>query len=60
VQTARAASPAFGIKPVYRPRNQDPLRRLLRRRFPAFQTINIAYQSIIIVWSDLHIAGVKA
>jgi hypothetical protein len=39
VQTASAASPAFCIKPVYRPRGQNPLCRLFRQRFPAFKEI---------------------
>lgn len=39
VQTTSTAASAQGIKPVYRPRYPDPLRRLFRQRFTAFQEI---------------------
>jgi hypothetical protein len=39
VQTTSTAACAQGIRPVYRPRGPDPLCRLFRQRFTAFQEI---------------------
>jgi hypothetical protein len=35
----RCKSSARAFEPVYRPRGQDPIRRLFHQRFPAFQAI---------------------